>query len=217
MTATRTRSRVIPASAALAFALACSSPWVALAEDGPESPVQGLFQAFAEKRFEDAASYFCPEFASQAAQMDLGAAFIGILPANVDPQLAEDALTIAVSGPDGSGEPLVTTGAEDASGTEVDVDALLTAAIDPAHSEGLLRALAEARVESSEGRYQEEDIPAVIADLQSRLESIGTFTLPIRTHLTVTQSEDGAWVICSPLLSASEPEASNDPGATQAA
>ena len=67
----RSRSRLVAASA-FAFALAAAAlPSIAVAQDDlPETPVRGLFQAIAEKRFEDTVQFFCPEFADQAAQMD---------------------------------------------------------------------------------------------------------------------------------------------------
>ena len=116
MIVTRRRSRLVAASA-FAFALvAAALPSVAVAQDDPETPVRGLFQAIAEKRFEDTVQFFCPEFADQAAQMDLGAALAGTLPPGVDPQVAADAIAFAVIGPEGAAEPVLTVGAVDPRG-----------------------------------------------------------------------------------------------------
>src|SRR5688500_13824193 len=103
MTMLPSRSRLV-AAGALALALAGTTvPSVAWAQDGPETPVRGLFQTIVEKRFEDIGQYFCPEFADQATELDLGTALASSLPEGLDPQVAVDALVFAVTGPGGTG------------------------------------------------------------------------------------------------------------------
>jgi hypothetical protein len=206
------RSRLALAGATLTLALA-ALPSVALAQDGPEAPIRGLFQAISEKRFEDAAQYFCPEFVDQAAQMDLGAALAGNLPAGVDPQVAEDALAFSVTGPDGTGDPVLTVGTEDPNGTSVTVDALLKAGLDPANSEAFIKAIVVGQLEAQGMEVNDENIAAFMTLLSGQLSDTEMYSQPIKTSLIVKQAADGTWQICSPLQ---EVSASAEPGASPA-
>ena len=211
MTTPPSRSRLV-AAGALALALSGSVvPSVTWAQAGPETPVLALFQTIAEKRFEDIGQHFCPEFAGQAAELDLGAALAGTLPEGVDPQVAEDALLFDVTGPDGSGEPIVTVVSEDATGTQLDVQATLNAALDPANSEPFIRAIVVAQLESSGMEVNDENIAAFMTLVQGQLEGMQMFSQSISTAITVTQGADGAWLICSPLEPAASPGASAAP------
>ena len=170
------RTRLAVAGATLTLAIA-AVPSVTLAQGGPEEPVRGLFSAIVEKRFEDAVQYFCPEFADQAAQMDLGAALAGNLPPGVDPQDAEDAIAFAVTGPDGSGEAVLSVGPEDPAGTRVEVDAVLTAGIDPETSDAFMRSVVIGQLEGVI-QIRPEELPT-LSD-QARHGQL------VRSHVTLT-------------------------------
>jgi hypothetical protein len=131
MTVMRSRSRLV-AAGALAIALSGALiPSVALAQEGPDTPVHGLIQAISEKRFDEAAQFFCPEFAGEAAQIDLSAAMAANLPEGIDPQLAADAFTLTVTGPGGEGEPVVTVLEGSPEGPQVSVEGTLGIDVDP--------------------------------------------------------------------------------------
>jgi hypothetical protein len=203
MTATHRRSRLF-VSFGLALALAGAAlPSIAVAQDGPETPVRGLLAAIAEKDFENAAQFFCPEFADQAAQLDLGAALAGSLPPGVDPQVAADGIAFAVTGPEGAAEPVLSVGTVDPNGTRIAVDAVLTAGLDPDGSEAFVRAIVIGQLEQQGMEVTDENVAAFMTLVESRLADMEMFTQPIQTTLVVTQGEDGTWLICSPLLSAS--------------
>jgi hypothetical protein len=211
------RLRLAIAGSTLTLAIT-ALPSAALAQGGPEEPVRSLFSAIVEKRFEDAAQSFCPEFADQAAQMDLGAALAGNLPSGVDPQDAADAIAFDVTGPDGTGEPTLSVGIEDPNGTPIVVDALLTAAIDPAGSEAFMRAIVVGQLEAQGMEVNDQTIAAAMVLVEQQLAGMEMFRQPIQTTLIVTQGEDGSWLICSPLQGASaSPVASVAPAASPVA
>ena len=211
MTMLPSRSRLV-AAGALALALAGTTvPSVAWAQDGPETPVRGLFQTIVEKRFEDIGQYFCPEFADQAMELDLAAALASSLPEGLDPQVAVDALVFAVTGPGGTGEPIVTVVSEDATGTQLDVQATLNADLDPANSEPFIRAIVEAQLQASGMEVSDENIAAFMTLVTGQLEGMEMFSQEISTAITVTQAEDGTWQICSPLAPTASPAASAAP------
>lgn len=215
----RSRSRLVAASA-FAFALAAAAlPSIAVAQDDlPETPVRGLFQAIAEKRFEDTVQFFCPEFADQAAEMDLGAALAGTLPPGVDPQVAADAIAFAVIGPEGAAEPVLSVGTVDPAGTPVAVDAVLTASLDPDNSAEFIRAIVVGQLETQGMEATEENIAAFTTLLEGQLAGMEMFSQAIQTTLVVTQAEDGGWLICSPIQEANaSPGASVAPAASPAA
>jgi hypothetical protein len=214
VTITLRRSRLLAASTFALVLTGAALPSVTLAQGGPEEPVRGLFAAFAEKRFDEVGQYFCPEFADQAASMDLGAAIAGNLPANVDPQVAQDAIAFSITGPDGTGEPILTVGAEDPNGTPVGVDALLTAGLDPENSQAFVEAIVVSQLEAAGMEVTDENIAAFMTLVEGQLSGLQMFSQPIQTELIVSQGEDGSWLICSPLMSA---PASADPGASPAA
>jgi hypothetical protein len=192
-------------------------PSATLAQGGPEEPVRGLFQAIAEKRFEDAGQFFCPEFADQAAQMDLNAALAGNLPPGVDPQDAADAIAFDVTGPDGTGEATLSVGIEDPNGTPIVVDALLTANIDPTGSEAFMRAIVIDQLEAQGMAVNDQTIAAAMVLVEQKLAGMEMFRQPIQTTLIVTQGEDGSWLICSPIQGAgASPGASVAPASSPA-
>ena len=216
MALTRTRPRLLAASA-LALALSAAAlPSIASAQDGPETPVRGLLQAIVEKRFSDLEQYFCPEFASQAADLDLGAALASSLPAGVDPQVATDAIQFTVTGPEGVGEPVITVVSEDAAGSTLDVEATLIAGLDPANSDEFIRAVVMAQLEGQGMEVTEENIAAFMTLLEGQLEGQEMFTQDISTTVLVTQEGDGSWLICSPLAGPSaSASASSGPAASE--
>ena len=66
------RSRMTIVSSGIVLALSLISAPVALAqEDGPDVTVQNLLAAIEAKDFEALPSFFCEEFAAQAATFDL--------------------------------------------------------------------------------------------------------------------------------------------------
>lgn len=200
------RHRPIALAAGLALALAAAAAPMT-AQEGPESPVLGLLAAIEEKRFEDAAQSFCPEFADQASQFDFASAMAGSLPAGVDPQVAEDALVFTIAGPAGEGEPVVTLVSEDAEGARVSVEGTLQVSLDAVNAEPFVRAVVVATLEAQGMEVTDENVAAFMTLLAGQLEGEIAFNEPITTELLVTQGADGAWLICSP-LSGEEPSAS---------
>ncbi len=88
------RSRMIIMSSGLVLALSLISVPVALAqEDGPDVTVQNLLAAIEAKDFEALPSFFCEEFAAQAAIFDLSG-LAGTLPEGADAQSLLDAFIL---------------------------------------------------------------------------------------------------------------------------
>ncbi len=88
------RSRMIIMSSGLVLALSLISVPVALAqEDGPDATVQNLLAAIEAKDFEALPSFFCEEFAAQAATFDLSG-LAGTLPEGTDAQSLLDAFIL---------------------------------------------------------------------------------------------------------------------------
>ena len=125
--------------------------------------------------------------------------------------MAEDALVFDVTGPGGSGEPIITVASEDANGTQLDVQATLNAGIDPANSEPFIRAIVVAQLEETGMEVTEENIAAFMTLVAGQLEGMQMFSQSISTAITVTQAEDGAWQICSTLAPTASPAASTAP------
>ena len=88
------RSRMTIVSSGLVLALSLISAPVALAqEDGPDVTVQNLLAAIEAKDFEALPSFFCEEFAAQAATFDLSG-LAGTLPEGTDAQSLLDAFIL---------------------------------------------------------------------------------------------------------------------------
>ncbi len=154
--------RTLAALAALVMSLALV-PIGTTAQDGPETPVLGFLTAMSEKRFDDLGRYFCPEYADQASGFDLSAEITAELPPGIDPQLAIDALTISVTGPDGQGEPLVSVLSEDADVTSLGVEATFTVSLDPLAMDPFVRAIAENEMRTQDMELTEENVQAFMA------------------------------------------------------
>ena len=187
------------------------APLGVAAQDGPETPALGLLGSIAEKRFDDLGQYFCPELADEATGFDIGASMAAELPAGIDPQLAVDALTISVTGPSGSGEPLLYVLAEDAAVTSLGVEATITASLDPAGSEPLVRAIVEAEMQGQAIELTDENVTAFMALVDTMLGDEVSFSEYIGEVAEVTQTEDGAWLICGGSIVSSSPESTLPP------
>ena len=88
------RSRMTIVSSGIVLALSLISAPVALAqEDGPDVTVQNLLAAIEAKDFEALPSFFCEEFAAQAATFDLSG-LAGTLPEGTDAQSLLDAFIL---------------------------------------------------------------------------------------------------------------------------
>jgi hypothetical protein len=206
------RVRPLALAAGIALALGVTAA-PAAAQEGPEAPVLSLFAAIEDKRFEDTAGSFCPAFAGQAAQFDMASAMAGSLPSGIDPQVAEDALVFAVSGPAGEGEPVITVVSEDADGTRLSVEGTLQVSLDPVGAEPFVRAIVEATLAAQGMELTEENVAAFTTLLGGQVVGQVAFNEPISAQLVVTQGADGSWLICSPLSEEAPSSSPSEPPA----
>lgn len=205
----------VAASAVLAIATVGLFPASVAAQDGPETPVVGFLTAISEKRFDDLGQYFCAEFAAQASGFDLGAAMAADLPEGIDPQLAVDAMSIAVAGPFGEGDPLITVLAEDEAVTTLGVEATLVVTLDPERSEAFIRAIVENELQSLGMDTTDENVEAFMTLVRDQLDEQVTFSEYLGEVAEVSRAEDGTWLICggSIVASDSEPTMTPEPSA----
>ncbi len=201
----------VAASAVLAIVTVGLFPASVAAQDGPETPVVGFLTAISEKRFDDLGQYFCAEFADRASGFDLGAAMAADLPEGIDPQLAVDAMSIAVTGPSGEPEPLITVLSEDEAVTTLGVEATLTVTLDPEKSEAFVRAIVENELQSLGMDTTDENVEAFMTIVRAQLDGQVTFSEYLGEVAEVSQADDGTWLICGGSIVASDSEPTTTP------
>ena len=79
------------------------------------------------------------------------------------------------------------------------MDAVLTAGLDPEGSEEFVKAIVVGQLEAAGMELTNENIAAFTTLLEGQLAGMEMFSQAIQTTLVVTQAEDGAWLICSPI------------------
>ncbi len=195
----------LPSLALLASLALAALPAAVVAQDGPETPVLEFMAALEEKRLEDAATLFCPQYALAPEDMDLGAALTGGLPEGIDPQFVLDAVVIDFTGLGGEGEPSVTVTAEEGDGSvSLQLDAEVHIGIDGASAAGLIRALVEGML-AAEGTEATDDlVDSMVEMLGQQAAEMFQFSETLSGPVTVTPADAGGWLICSAILDMGE-------------
>ncbi len=136
------------------------------------------------------------------------------LPPGIDPQLAIDALTISVTGPDGQGEPLVYVLSEDADVTSLGVEATMTVSLDPLAMDPFVRAIVENEMRTQDMELTEENVQAFMALVSAQLGDSLTFSEYIGEVAEVRPTDEGIWLICGGSIVESDPASGTQSTAT---
>jgi hypothetical protein len=202
------RARAAVAAGALTLALSLVGGPVALAQDdGPDATVRNLLAAISAKDFAALPTYFCDEYAAQAAGFDLSA-LAGQLPEGTDPQALLDAFQITT---DLQSADVVSQTADEA---VVKLVATLSMSVDAEK----LAPFVASMIASTTGLEGSPD-PAMIEGMTAMIASslADATDTTIDEEITLVPGEAMPWVICDQLGGDASPAASLAPGEAPAA
>lgn len=183
------RSTRLALAAGLAVSLTVAASPVALGQDGPEAPVQGLFDAIESKDYSSLATYFCDEFADQAAQLDFAAQMSQGLPPDMDIDI--NAMLDGFSFD--TGDPQIMVIDEGDGMATLSVSTTLSMSIDPE----AMRPFIELLLTSfGVDEITDEMVDQLSTQMMAEIDADPT---QIDEQIIVKQAEDGTWQICSPI------------------